>query len=207
MICQDECEGYDQVDVQTIGGPDENCEVVYACLLGGWKSHRPDHVRTRSTKQALSWPVHTACLVGTNEMPVPHGDLLSEHIDVVICVGFECAIADPQINRCEVTGHASFVDLRMCQPIVPIACSCLMILYHFRRFRASDVELEVCIFLPVSIEQRESREKAVVNLACRCDCAGAGIAIDATLLLFRRADQFFPVFVVVGVLELWLCEC
>lgn len=76
--------------------------------------------------------------------------LLSDHIRVVTCLHLEGAVIRPQVDGVRDAGHSPLVD-------------------HFRRLRPRDRELQVSVFLPVSEQEWELGEKAIIDLSSCCD--------------------------------------
>lgn len=65
--------------------------------------------------------------------------------------------------------------------------------HHLCGLGAGYLKLEVGVFLPVSEEERELGEKAVVGVAGGCNSLGTGVAVQATLLRLEGCDQLLPV--------------
>ena len=59
--------------------------------------------------------------------------------------------------------------------------------HHLCSFCARDRELHVGIFLPISEEEREFGEEAIVGMACGGDGLGVRVTIDATFERFCAA--------------------
>lgn len=60
--------------------------------------------------------------------------------------------------------------------------------YHLGRLSAANGELDIGIFLPVSEEERELCEEAVVDVANQLDGRRAGVARDAAFEVLRASD-------------------
>lgn len=78
-----------------------------------------------------------------------------------------------------------------------------MYAYHVRSLGAGDGKLQVGIFLPITEQQRELGQEAVVNIAHGGDGLGVGVAVDSALERFASANQFLPGFEVIRVIELY----
>ena len=74
--------------------------------------------------------------------------------------------------------------------------------HHLRCFRSSDRELQIGIFLPVSEQEREFCEEAVIVVADGVDSLRVGVAIDTTLKHLGGTDKLLPSLKVVGVIDL-----
>lgn len=75
---------------------------------------------------------------------------LSNNLWIVAGLSLEGAVVGPQIHGICDAGHASLVD-------------------QFSSLSARYGKLEVCIFLPITEEQRELGEEAIVDIAHRSD--------------------------------------
>ena len=109
--------------------------------------------------------------------------LLSDYIRVVTRLNLEGAVVRPQIDGVGDAGHSPLVN-------------------HFGRLRPRDGELQVCILLPVSEQEWELGEEAIVELPGCGDRLGTGIAVEATLQRFSCTDKLFPVLEIIRILEL-----
>jgi hypothetical protein len=110
-------------------------------------------------------------------------DLLSNDVVVVRCVHLEGAVVGPQVYGGCNTRDAALVD-------------------HLGRLGAANGELEVGVLLPVSEEEGEFGQEAVVYVAHQLDGGWAGVARDAALEVRRTRDERFPSLKVVFVLYL-----
>lgn len=110
-------------------------------------------------------------------------DLLSDDVVVVRCVHLEGAVVGPQVDRGCDARDTALVD-------------------HLGRLGAANGELEVGILLPVSEEERELGQEAVVHVAHQFDGGWAGVAGDAALEVRGASDERFPSLKVVFVLYL-----
>jgi hypothetical protein len=85
-------------------------------------------------------------------------NLLSNDIGVVACLDFEGAVVRPQVNGYTDTSYAALIN-------------------HFSCLGASNTELHVGIFLPVSEEQREFRKEAVKDIPSQSNGLGRTIPV------------------------------
>jgi hypothetical protein len=71
--------------------------------------------------------------------------------------------------------------------------------YHLCRFWTRNIELEVCILLPVPEQKGELQEESVVCVPKGCQCLRTGVPIQAPFQALTRTHQLFPVLEAVGV--------
>lgn len=101
--------------------------------------------------------------------------LLSDHIRIMTCLNFEGTIIGPQIYRCCYTGDSSLENLKY----VNLQLNAIqgVFHYHFSSFRASNGELQICILLPISKQERKFCEKAIVRISSCCNRLWTRVAI------------------------------
>jgi len=129
-------------------------------------------------------------------------NLLSDQVHVVVRLGLEVAVAGPQVDRYADAGDAALVHLFLTSTLRRLALLCHHSTYHVRRLCTRDSELEVGIFLPIPVEQREAGEEAIVDFAGGCDGLWTRVAVDATFLLLSGEDELVPVLELLRVGEL-----
>lgn len=84
-------------------------------------------------------------------------NLLSDHIGIVTCLGFEGAVICPDVDGDTDARDSTLIDLLRPQYLsCPNHTRTGPVSYHFSRFCAADGELEVGIFLPISEEEWEA---------------------------------------------------
>lgn len=74
--------------------------------------------------------------------------------------------------------------------------------YHLSCLRAANRELEVCIFFPVSKEEREFGQETVIDVANELDSRWTGVSGDAAFEVSCAGDKCLPSLEVVFVLNL-----
>jgi hypothetical protein len=94
-------------------------------------------------------------------------DLLSNDVVVMGRVHLEGTVICPKINRGRDARYTALVDLSTISPVVTKQLQCEA--YHLSRLCAANRELEIGILLPISKEQRELVEEAVVDVAHELD--------------------------------------
>jgi hypothetical protein len=99
-------------------------------------------------------------------------------------VHLEGAVVCPKIHRGCNAGYTALVD--------HLSCLC-----------ATNRELEIGIFLPISKEQWELVQKAVVDVAHQLDGRGTRVPGDAALEFGRAGDENFPLLELVLILDLY----
>jgi hypothetical protein len=107
-------------------------------------------------------------------------DLLSDRARVMGCVHLEGAVVCPEVDRVGNAGASPLKD-------------------HLCGFRTSNVELGVGVLFPVSEQEWELREEAVVGVAESGQRLRAGIAVQVPLGILGRLDQVFPVLEVIRI--------
>lgn len=73
---------------------------------------------------------------------------------------------------------------------------------HFSGFGASDGELKVGVFLPISVEQRELAEKEVVDVAHEFNGGWVRVTSHAAFEVHGAIDQRLPLLEFIFVLDL-----
>lgn len=71
--------------------------------------------------------------------------------------------------------------------------------YKLGRLRASNVEFEVGVLLPVAEEKRKLEKKPVEGIAHKSQSLRAGVSVEATLLGLAGANELLPVLEAVGI--------
>lgn len=74
--------------------------------------------------------------------------------------------------------------------------------YHLSSFGSCNGEFQICIFLPVSEEERKLAEESVVDFAGRGYGLRARVAVQTAFKAFGCAHEALPGLEVIGVLEL-----
>jgi hypothetical protein len=74
--------------------------------------------------------------------------------------------------------------------------------HHLRRLRTANRELEIGVFLPVSEEEREFSEEAVIDVAHELDGRRTGVSSYAALELGGARNESFPSLKLIFVLYL-----
>lgn len=71
--------------------------------------------------------------------------------------------------------------------------------HHFSRFRSSNIEFEISIFLPVPKKERELEQKSVVGIADGGERLRARVSVETAVESFASLDQALPALKVVWV--------
>ena len=121
-------------------------------------------------------------------------DLLSDEKWVVGCLHLEGAVLSPQVDRIGDAGNASFVDLGGnllgCARATGISEK---IAHHLCRFWAGDIKLHVGVLFPVSEQEGELEQEAIVGISkCRKGLR-ARVSVETALEGLTRFDQVLPV--------------
>ena len=126
--------------------------------------------------------------------------LLSNDIGIVACFDFEGAVAGPEIDRVCDASNTTLVDLSSIS-----TCGTLLLLssyYHFCRFGSCYRELKFRIFLPITEEQWELGQEAVVDISCCSYGLWTRIPVYAPLERLGCADKFLPDLEIIWVFKL-----
>lgn len=110
-------------------------------------------------------------------------NLLSDDVVVMTSVHLESAVVGPQVNRC---GNSAYTTL----------------IHHLSSLCATYREFKICVFLPISEEERELLNEAVVYIAHEFNRGGTRVACYAALKLRGASDDRLPSFELIFVLDL-----
>jgi hypothetical protein len=91
--------------------------------------------------------------------------LLSNDDRIMTGLHLKGTVICPQIHRVTNRSHSALVNLHPSEIYLLIPRPCALVTYHFCRFSAGNVELEVGIALPVHEKEWELCEETVVDRA------------------------------------------
>lgn len=93
------------------------------------------------------------------------------------CLHLEGAVICPEVDGIRDARYAAFVDLEASSAHTLVSARGT---HHFSRLGPADGKLQIGIFLPVSEEEGEFGEEAVVHIADQFNCRRAGVAGNTT---------------------------
>lgn len=114
------------------------------------------------------------------------------------CLDFERTVICPQVDRICDTSNTTLEYLTRLATL-PLKGTRS---YHLCGFGSCDGKLQIGIFLPISEEERELCEEAIISVSCSGNCLWARVAIETTFESLSRAHEFLPIFKVIRVLKL-----
>jgi hypothetical protein len=124
------------------------------------------------------------------------GNLLSDHVGFVVCLGLEAAVVGPKVDGNTDASDTALVDLCVSAQSHMLTIDCA---HHLCCLRSGNRKFHVCISLPEPIEQGISRKESIVCLPGRSDRLRTRVTVQATLLRFGGANQLLPVLKLLGV--------